>query len=111
MGLRGRQRAALVGVLAAVAFGLTAGIAMAHYTQISTGNSRAWVDSTHDHLNVSDGDCDGNRVYAEGYDQNGFHRIFDPNGCTAGYGHEDGINFYQYRLCVEFVACSLWLST
>ena len=30
-------------------------------------SDKAWVDATHDHLDVQDGECDGNDVYGQGY--------------------------------------------
>ena len=106
-----RARAVAVSALATAAFAFTAGTAAAHFTEAFHGSDRAWVDSTHDHLDVSDNECDGNSVYAEGYDDLGFLRVFDPNGCNSGYGHGDGLNFYQYRVCEQNVGCSAWRGT
>jgi hypothetical protein len=34
--------------------------------------------------------------------------VWDTNGCSSGYGHGDGIDFYQYRVCEQAVGCSGW---
>ena len=110
----GRRRAAIVAVLAAALFGLLAATAAAHYTEVYHGTDKAWVDSSHDHLDVQDNECDGHNVFAEGYDSSGYHSIVDGNGCNAGYGHLDGINFTQYRICEGLsrqYGCSAWRST
>lgn len=81
------------------------------------GSDKAWVDTTHDHLGAQDGECDGNYVYATGlwYDASISTTItvtvWDTNGCSAGWGHGDGIDFYQYRVCEQNVGCSAWRST
>lgn len=86
----------------------------AHDTVAWHGSDKAWVDSTHDHLDVQDGECDGNDVYAQGYwwdatiSSARLVTVWDTNGCSSGYGHGDGIDFYQYRVCEQGVGCSGW---
>ena len=82
------------------------GTAHAHYMQSTHGSDVAWVDSTHDHLDVQDNECDGNYVYADGWSSQGFIRVWDSNGCSAGWGHGDGLNFYAFRICEQNITCS-----
>lgn len=103
------RRTLVVTLLTASLLGLNAGVAYAHYVDVNHGSDVAWVDSTHDHLDVQDGECDGNYVYAEGYyGSSNYVKVYDLNGCSSGWGHGDGINFYVFRVCEEGVGCSVW---
>jgi hypothetical protein len=99
-----------IGVLSTAFLGLTAGTAYGHQVAVYHGSDVAWVDATHDHLDVDDRECDGNYVYAQGYDALGFIQVTDTNGCSSGWGHGDGLNFYLFRICEQNVGCSAWRS-
>lgn len=106
------QRLGVLCALAAVTAFVLAGPAMGHFTEDWHGNDHAWVDSTHDHLNGSDNECDGNRVYTRGNDSSGARGPkYDPDGCGGAYGHLDGIDFTSYVLCEEGVSCNAWRGT
>ena len=110
------RRSAWIGVLTATLLGLGTATVSAHYMEVLHGSDRAWVDSTHDHLNVEDRECDGNAVYGQGYwwdSTIGSSRLVtvqDSNGCASGWGHGDGVNFYQFRICEASAGCSAWTS-
>ncbi len=102
-----RRRLATLVLLAAVGALGIATTATGHYTQAVHGNDLAWVDYTHDHLDVEDNECDGNRVYARGNDASGARGPkYDPDGCGGSWGHLDGVNFTSYEVCEEGVSCS-----
>ena len=99
----------LLGVLAAL---MLVAIASAHYTNVYQGSDKGSVDLSHDHLRISDRECDGNYVYAEGWDngQYGYHKVYDRNGCSSGDYHADGVNFTRYRVCEDLgtsIVCSV----
>jgi len=88
-----------------------AGPASAHYSTLYHGSDVAWVGTYHDYLRVQDRECDGNTVYAQGYDRSGYRIVRDPDGCAAGYGTITGSGFYQYRICESNVSCTSWRYT
>ena len=108
------RRSVLVALFTLALLAVNASIANAHYTEAWHGTDKAWVDSTHDHLDVQDGECDGNNVYATGLWWNPSLSttitvtVWDSNGCSSGWGHGDGLDFYQYRVCEQNVGCSAW---
>ena len=102
----------MIVVFTAALLGASAGSVLAHYMQATHGSDIAWVDSTHDHLDAQDNECDGNYVYADGWSDQGFIRVWDSNGCSAGWGHGDGIDFYAFKVCEQNVGCSstVWVT-
>lgn len=106
--LLARSRLSVVVVVAFVACTMVTAVALAHYTEIVQGHDKAWVSSSHDHLNILDNECDGNYTWAEGWDnsQYGFHRVRDGDGCAGGGRHADGYNFYSYRICEDVTGTS-----
>lgn len=113
MGRTGR-RFTVVAFAVATLLATMLGTAGADYSAQYHGSDKAWVTDTHDHLNVEDRECDGNGVYAEGYHVGGgsnYVKVWDTNGCSKGWGHGDGIDFYKYRLCENRVGCNGWRST
>lgn len=106
------RRLGLLAVLAVVSAFVLAVPATGHFTETWHGNDHAWVDSSHDHLNGSDNECDGNRIYTRGYDASGARGPkYDPDGCGGYYGHLDGVNFTSYKLCEEGVSCTAYRGT
>jgi hypothetical protein len=102
---------AFIAVLTVALLGWNAGHVYAHYTEVFHGSDKAWVDSTHDHLDVQDNECDGNYVQAAGYSTTGFTIVTDDNGCTTGWGHGDGLDFTIYHICEVNVGCGGWKNT
>jgi hypothetical protein len=103
-------RVATVGAFVTVLVGWMTTPAAAHTLyayHINTNSDRAWSD--HSHLRVEDRECDGNGVYAEGYDIGGYLSVSDANGCESGYSHADGTGIYQFRVCERTKGCSDWV--
>jgi hypothetical protein len=100
----------VIAAFALAQLGLFSGTAHAHDKTVWHGSDRAWVWGSHDHLDVEDNECDGNLVWAEGYygEYETFIRVYDLNGCTAGWYHVDGFDFYTFRICEENVGCKAW---
>ena len=111
---RRSRRAVLIAVftVALLAFNTTA--VFAHYTEAWHGSDKAFIFASHDELNVQDGECDGNYVYAQGYwwnptiSSNILVTVWDTNGCSFGFEWARGTDFHTYRVCEQNVGCSAW---
>ncbi len=104
------QKMSVLMALVAIAALVVAAPAMGHWTEIFHGNDHGTND--HSHFNISDHECDGNRVYGNAYDASGYRGpAYDPDGCGGSYRHLDGLNFSSYRICEEGVSCTEFRGT
>jgi hypothetical protein len=105
-----RVKVGILAVSAVAAVGAIAAPASGHWTEIFHGNDHGTND--HSHFNISDHECDGNRVYGNAYDASGYRGpAYDPDGCGGSYRHLDGLNYSSYRICEEGVSCTAFRGT
>ncbi|HEX8205226.1 MAG TPA: hypothetical protein VF587_04105 [Solirubrobacteraceae bacterium] len=100
----------ILATVALTAVALMAVPAAGHWTEIFHGDDHGTND--HSHFNISDHECDGNRVYGNAYDASGYRGpAYDEDGCGGTYRHLDGLNYSSYRICEEGVSCTAFRGT
>jgi hypothetical protein len=91
---------------------LTGTPAYAHFTEIRWNGNQAYVNASHDHIWVYDGNCNGRDAYVQWESGTAVGTMRDGNGCSTGYPDQavGGAGVDRYRLCEVGGGCSGWKS-